>query len=190
MEAEAEEGEKFESGYNTISNRDTPEFLRELNLVLILSFLSLSSEERLDSQVIKPKDLIKHPNPKGTDSSLHVPKVNDFRPLERKTHKFQTKIRDCRYDDIRGSWLGTRRPQFSQTILSHFFHPHTLSTGTQGECEDRASTATEHALSEVVLYPSSLEVSSKDKSSIVYICIYIPTAVSPRSIYDVRETES
>lgn len=109
---EEEEGENFESGYNTISNRDTPEFLRELNLVLILSFLSLSAEERLDSQAIKPKDLIKHPNPKGTDSSLHVPKVNEFRALERQTHKFQTKIRDCRYDDIRGSWLGTRRPQF------------------------------------------------------------------------------
>lgn len=96
-----EEGENVGSGYNTISNRDTSEFLMELNLVLILSFLSLSAEERLDYQAIKPKDLIKHPNPKGSDSTLHVykheSKANEFRAFERQTHKFQTKIRDCRH---------------------------------------------------------------------------------------------
>lgn len=108
---EEEEGENIKSGNNTTSNGDTSEFLMELNLVMILSFLSLSAEEKLDFQTIKPKDLIKHTNPKGSDATLHAykheSKVNEFRALERQTHKFQTKIRDCRYD-FRGSWLGTK----------------------------------------------------------------------------------
>ncbi|KAK4364164.1 hypothetical protein RND71_015522 [Anisodus tanguticus] len=70
-------------------------FLAELNLVLILSFFSLSSEER------KLEELeIDHDKDHQTHNSKKRGGINKYRATEHEFPRFQTKIKDCRYGQI------------------------------------------------------------------------------------------
>ncbi|KAM3204552.1 hypothetical protein P3L10_027961 [Capsicum annuum] len=73
-------------------------FLAELNLVLILSFFSLSSEERkLEKlEIDNDKDHQAH----NVISKLNSKKrggINKYRTTEHEFPRFQTKIKDCRH---------------------------------------------------------------------------------------------
>lgn len=77
--------------------------IQELNLILILAFLSLSAEdERLDFEEIKQThhDLV---DPKGKHSTSFKDlrqrqlNINGFRAPERQTSRLHTKIQDCRH---------------------------------------------------------------------------------------------
>nr|XP_009626772.1 uncharacterized protein LOC104117421 [Nicotiana tomentosiformis] len=71
-------------------------FLAELNLVLILSFLSLSSEERSFEELEIDKDHEEH----NIVSNVNFRKrggMNNYRATEPQMPRFQTKIRDCRH---------------------------------------------------------------------------------------------
>ncbi|XP_058225679.1 uncharacterized protein LOC131334590 [Rhododendron vialii] len=74
-------------------------FLGKLNLVLILSFMSLSAEECIDFEEIEKNENVKFPEAKDTISRLHARKreINEFKVVESRTPRFQTKIRDCRH---------------------------------------------------------------------------------------------
>lgn len=84
-------------------NGDTSgKFLTELNLLLILSFLSLSTEEFLSCEEIEKMEIDKENDAKRAISRSHTHRrqVDQFKAFEQKTPKFQTKIRDCRYTKI------------------------------------------------------------------------------------------
>lgn len=69
-------------------------FLAELNLVLVLSFFSLSSEERkleeLEIDNDKDHNVISKINSKKRGG------INKYRATEHEFPRFQTKIKDCR----------------------------------------------------------------------------------------------
>lgn len=75
-------------------------FLGKLNLVLILSFFSLSGEECIDFEEKEKNENGKFLEAKDTVSRLHTKKreINAFKVVESRTPRFQTKIRDCRQD--------------------------------------------------------------------------------------------
>ncbi|XP_055808752.1 uncharacterized protein LOC129877298 [Solanum dulcamara] len=67
-------------------------FLAELNLVLILSFFSLSSEEgKLEIDNDKDHNVISKIN------STKRGGINKYRATEHEFPRFQTKIKDCRH---------------------------------------------------------------------------------------------
>lgn len=74
-----------------------------LNLVLILSFLSLSAEERLsldETTLHEIRDNYSHKTKNcGSRSDLRTRRreMSQFPAMERQTSKVHTKIRDCRY---------------------------------------------------------------------------------------------
>ncbi|KAM7472277.1 hypothetical protein LguiA_010460 [Lonicera macranthoides] len=77
-------------------NADTSrKFLTELNLLLILSFLSLSTEEFLSCEEIEKME--NDAKSAISRSQMHRQQVDQFKAFERRTPKFQTKIRDCRH---------------------------------------------------------------------------------------------
>ncbi|KAG9157944.1 hypothetical protein Leryth_000124 [Lithospermum erythrorhizon] len=93
-EENEEENKKFNS--STISSNEA--FLGELNLVLILSYLSCS-EEIVDLNEVKETEYIKEQIAKHSSSSPRkkARETSDFRAVGRlQTSRFQQKLVDCR----------------------------------------------------------------------------------------------
>ncbi|GAA0176317.1 hypothetical protein LIER_42060 [Lithospermum erythrorhizon] len=93
-EENEEENKKFNS---TISSNEA--FLGELNLVLILSYLSCS-EEIVDLKEVKETEYIKEQIAKHSSSSPRkkARETSDFRAVGRlQTSRFQQKMVDCRH---------------------------------------------------------------------------------------------
>ncbi|KAI8544996.1 hypothetical protein RHMOL_Rhmol07G0008800 [Rhododendron molle] len=66
-------------------------FLGKLNLVLILSFMSLSAEECIDFEEIEKNENVKFPEAKDTISRLHARKreINEFKALQKNVKTVQ-----------------------------------------------------------------------------------------------------
>ncbi|KAL7121519.1 hypothetical protein ACP275_02G186900 [Erythranthe tilingii] len=84
-------------------NLETNEYLLPgLNLVIILSFLSLSAEERSSIDEATP-EIETHDHGKNgvtskSDIQTRRQQLNQFQPaVQRQTSKVHTKIRDCRH---------------------------------------------------------------------------------------------
>ncbi|KAL6982013.1 hypothetical protein U1Q18_023631 [Sarracenia purpurea var. burkii] len=97
---------KRENGETVEINRDLDScsetktnFLAELNLILILSFLSLSGEECPDLEETDGKENLKDLEEKHTVSRLRTGRreMNESKIVESRTPRFQTKIKDCRH---------------------------------------------------------------------------------------------
>ncbi|XP_060218472.1 uncharacterized protein LOC132645481 [Lycium barbarum] len=73
-------------------------FLKELNLVLILSFLSLSSEE-LDFEAKEINENVKVQQQQKVVSHLRCRKrgINKYNTVEPEIQRSSTKFRDCRH---------------------------------------------------------------------------------------------
>ncbi|XP_059312519.1 uncharacterized protein LOC132063811 [Lycium ferocissimum] len=74
-------------------------FLKELNLVLILSFLSLSSEE-LDFEAKEINENVKVQQQQKVVSHLRCRKrggINQYNTVEPEIQRSSTKFRDCRH---------------------------------------------------------------------------------------------
>ncbi|KAL3325863.1 hypothetical protein AABB24_036873 [Solanum stoloniferum] len=73
-------------------------FLAELNLVLVLSFFSLSSEERKleEFEIDNDKDHQEH-NIISKVNTMKRGGINKYRATEHEFPRFQTKIKDCRH---------------------------------------------------------------------------------------------
>ncbi|CAK9165809.1 unnamed protein product [Ilex paraguariensis] len=95
-----EEDEEKENGDNGPSSSENTSFLTELNLILLLSFLSLSSEECYDSEEVKETENIKDHKVVQTASRSQTRRQNvkEFKALDRQAPRLQTKIRDCRHN--------------------------------------------------------------------------------------------
>ncbi|KAM3282472.1 hypothetical protein P3S67_026117 [Capsicum chacoense] len=75
-------------------------FLKELNLILILSFLSLSSEELDFDGTTEVHENVKDKQEHKVVSDPRVRKrsgINKYRTIEPNTQRFSTKFRDCRH---------------------------------------------------------------------------------------------
>ncbi|XP_049352033.1 uncharacterized protein LOC125816465 [Solanum verrucosum] len=74
-------------------------FLKELNLILILSFLSLSSEQ-VDFDATETNENVKANQEHKVVSDSRFRKlggINKYRASEPETQRFSTKFRDCRH---------------------------------------------------------------------------------------------
>ncbi|KAL7239034.1 hypothetical protein ACSBR2_005015 [Camellia fascicularis] len=75
-------------------------FLAELNLIFLTSFFSLSAEECLEFEEREIEENDKYHEEKDTTSRLQTRRrgINhEFKGVERRATRFQTKIRDCRH---------------------------------------------------------------------------------------------
>ncbi|KAG8363274.1 hypothetical protein BUALT_Bualt19G0005100 [Buddleja alternifolia] len=91
------EEENIENDTDLVTNNNST--IAELNLVLILSFLSLSSEECSNLDQINERESEAKHNNSVSKSNFPTRKqqVNSgFRAVERPSSKVHTKIRDCR----------------------------------------------------------------------------------------------
>lgn len=99
MEIEEEErhGENGERDSSYLGPNSS--FLTELNLVLIVSYLSLSEDECLNVDEIEKVEAVKNKEPKDNISRLQAQKrkLQEPKLFEQRMQKFQTKIRDCRH---------------------------------------------------------------------------------------------
>ncbi|KZV38018.1 hypothetical protein F511_25244 [Dorcoceras hygrometricum] len=103
QETEIVDDEKYEdkSGEGSDENGDSS-VICGLNIVLILSYLSLPAEERSNFEEINGREMgnYEHKSKNGVSRSNLVPKkreVNEFRSVVGKqASKDHTKIRDCR----------------------------------------------------------------------------------------------
>lgn len=93
-------------GVNTTESEENGEgaststtFLPELNLILIVCFLSLSGEEvnSLETKMVDNVVRDDHRPPQHAHLQMNRRRVNEFRALDSRPIKFQTKIKDCRY---------------------------------------------------------------------------------------------
>ncbi|XAR53981.1 hypothetical protein NMG60_11028950 [Bertholletia excelsa] len=113
MDASSQEEDKEEEGENEEMMREKSEnshigaktpFLAELNLVLVLSFMSLSSEESSELEEMKKKEkeeeATKLHAAKDTMARLQARRreINEFKVVERQSARVHTRMVDCRYN--------------------------------------------------------------------------------------------